>query len=68
MCGAYDSIIGRDVDETIRSSINKEPTRYTIAEGAALFCAVLIDIDEATKTAVSIKRIQIRPEKNRDCD
>lgn len=66
MCGAYDSIIGRDVDETIRSAINKEPTRYTIAEGAAIFCGVLIDIDNQTKIPVSIERIQIRPEKNRD--
>ena len=66
MCGAYDSIIGRDIDETIRSAIGKEPTRYTIAEGEGIFCAALIEIDEQTKTPVSIKRIQIRPEKNQD--
>ncbi len=61
MCGAYDSIIGRDVDETIRSHIKKEPTRYTIAEGPGIFCGVVIDIDERNKKPVSIERIQIRP-------
>ncbi len=61
MCGAYDSIIGRDVDETIRSHIKKEPTRYTIAEGPGIFCGVVIDIDEKNKKPVSIERIQIRP-------
>ena len=61
MCGAYDSIIGRDVDETIRSHIKKEPTRYTIAEGPGIFCGVVIDIDEKNKKPVAIERIQIRP-------
>ncbi|MBQ1482657.1 MAG: YmdB family metallophosphoesterase, partial [Erysipelotrichaceae bacterium] len=61
MCGAYDSIIGRDVEETIRSSIKKEATRYTIAEGPSIFCGVLIDIDEEKKKPVNIQRIQIRP-------
>ncbi len=61
MCGAYDSIIGRDVDETICSQIKKQATRYTIAEGPAVFCGVIIDIDEKTKRPVSIERIQIRP-------
>ena len=61
MCGAYDSIIGRDVEETIRSNIKKEATRYTIAEGPSIFCGVLIDIDEEKKKPVNIQRIQIRP-------
>lgn len=61
MCGAYDSIIGRDVDETIRSHIKKETTRYTIAEGPGIFCGVVIDIDEKNKKPISIERIQIRP-------
>ncbi|MBQ1378597.1 MAG: YmdB family metallophosphoesterase, partial [Erysipelotrichaceae bacterium] len=56
-----DSIIGRDVDETIRSHIKKEPTRYTIADGPGIFCGVVIDIDEKNKKPVSIERIQIRP-------
>ena len=61
MCGAYESIIGRDVSESIRNNVDKEPTVYQIAEGPAVFCAVLIEIDEQKKAPAAIKRIQIRP-------
>ena len=62
MCGSYESVIGRDINETIMSHIDKEKTHYTIAEGEAIFCAVVIEIDENTKLPIDIKRIQIRPE------
>ena len=61
MCGAYDSIIGRDVMETISSLVEKKQTRYTIATGEAVFCGVIVEIDDETKQPVSIERIQIRP-------
>ena len=61
MCGAYESIIGRDIDETIRANIDNEKTVYTIAEGPAVFCAVIIDIDENKRIPTGISRIQIRP-------
>ena len=61
MCGAYDSIIGRDVEETISSLVEKKPTKYTIATGKAVFCAVIIEIDDITKEPINIERIQIRP-------
>lgn len=60
MCGAYDSILGRDIDEVIANVIHKQKTHYTIAEGEGIFSAVLIEIKE--KRAKSIIRIQIRPE------
>lgn len=62
MCGAYDSVIGRDVQETLKANIEKEKTRYTIAEGDAIFSGVLIEIDDKSKKPVNIQRIQIRPE------
>lgn len=61
MCGAYDSIIGRDIKECIDARVNKLQTRYTVADNKALLCAVLIDIDDKTLKAKSIERIQIRP-------
>ncbi|MEA5017482.1 MAG: TIGR00282 family metallophosphoesterase [Erysipelotrichaceae bacterium] len=60
MCGAYDSILGRDIDEVIANVIHKQKTHYTIAEGEGVFSAVLIEIEE--RRAKSILRIQIRPE------
>lgn len=61
MCGAYSSIIGRDIDETISANILKDHTKYTVAEGDGIFSAVIIEIDETNKVPVSIERIQIRP-------
>ncbi len=61
MCGTYDSVIGRDIEESILANINHEKTRYSIAEGDAMFCGVVIDIDDESKKPTSIKRIQIRP-------
>ena len=61
MCGAYNSVIGRDIDESLRYNILKEKTVYSIAEGPAIFNGVIIDIDEKNKVPTSIKRIQIRP-------
>lgn len=62
MCGAYDSIIGRDIDEMINNRIKAANTRFTVASGAAQLCACVVDIDTEEKKAVSITRIQIRPE------
>lgn len=61
MCGCYDSIIGRDIDETIESVVYGNKTHYQIATGDAIFCAVVVEIDEIKRKTVSIKRIQIRP-------
>lgn len=61
MCGAYDSIIGRDIEESISANIDKEKTHYSIAEGDAIFCGVIIEIDDKNKKPISIQRLQIRP-------
>ena len=62
MCGAYESIIGREIEESIRSGIKKEKTIYTIASGEGMLCGVVIDIDDKEKAVTGIQRIQIRPE------
>lgn len=61
MCGAYDSILGRDKEEVLSHVVRGEFTHYTPAKGDGLLCGVIIEIDEATKKATQIKRIQIRP-------
>jgi len=61
MCGSYDSVIGRDIDESILANIKQEKTRYTIANGDAIFCGVVIEVDEKQKKPINIQRIQIRP-------
>jgi len=61
MCGTYNSIIGRDIDESIDAMVNNVKSQYVIAEGDAQFCAVIIEIDDASKIPISIERVQIRP-------
>ena len=62
MCGAYTSVLGRDVKEIVTRFTTDEKTRYTIAEGPGMFCGAIVEIDEQTRQAISIKRIQIRPQ------
>lgn len=62
MCGAFHSILGRSVEETLTRIVKKEKTRYEVAYGPAIFCGAVISIDEQTKKAVAIRRIQIRPD------
>jgi len=62
MCGPYRSVLGRDIDEVIAKAVDGKTTRFTVASGEAIFCAVLIQIDDDTNRATGIKRIQIRPE------
>ena len=62
MCGPYRSILGRDIDEVIAKTVDGKETRFTVASGDAIFCGVIIQIDEQSNRATGIKRIQIRPE------
>lgn len=61
MCGAYDSILGRDTNEAILKFISDEKTRYTVAENEATFCGVVVDFDDSAKKAKHIERIYIHP-------
>lgn len=62
MCGPYHSVIGRDINEILTRFLTGEKTRFTIAEGEGIFCAILVDIDDETNKAAKIERIQIRPQ------
>ena len=61
MCGAYESIIGRDIDEVISQIVDSKRTHYTVAKGEPLFSAVVVEICDETNQAINIERIQIRP-------
>ena len=61
MTGPFDSIIGRDVSEVLDKFNGFHVRSYTVGEGAAQLCGVVLDIDETTRHTRSITRIQIRP-------
>lgn len=64
MCGAFESVLGRDINESIEANVNHIKTHFEAAEGPGILCAVIIDIDMKTKKPTNISRVQIRPNKN----
>lgn len=59
MCGPYESILGRDINEVIDMMVYNKTTKYTVSNSKAIFCGVVLDIKN-NKT-ISIERVQIRP-------
>lgn len=62
MTGPYDSVIGRDVREVLDRFDGIRATRYTVAEGDPQLCGLFIEVDNTTRRAIRVERIQIRPQ------
>lgn len=61
MTGTPDSVIGVDKEIVIQKFLSGLPTRFEVAEGAAQFNAVLIELIPETGRATAIERIQMPP-------
>ncbi|MEO5356537.1 MAG: TIGR00282 family metallophosphoesterase [Nitrospirae bacterium YQR-1] len=59
MVGPAISVIGVRVDQIVEKFLNQIPQKYEVAKGSCFFCAVLLDIDNQTGRAVSIKRLLV---------
>jgi len=62
MSGPYDSVIGRDIQEVLNRFTGVISRQFTVAEGPAVICGVVVRVNETTLRAESIERFQIRPE------
>ena len=62
MTGPFDGVIGRKKEQILTRFITQMPTRFEMAEGDIQLHGVVIDIDEKTGKARSIKRVQERLE------
>lgn len=60
MVGAANSILGMAIEPVINRFLTGRPSKFEVAEGAAIYCAVLIDINDKTNKPVKIERIQIK--------
>ncbi|MFA5275414.1 MAG: TIGR00282 family metallophosphoesterase [Candidatus Omnitrophota bacterium] len=60
MTGPYDSVIGRRVEDVLQRFLTLIPARLEVAEGNIQLHGVILDIDEKTGKARSIKRVQKR--------
>lgn len=58
MTGPYDSVIGRKIEQILTRFITQLPTRFEMAEENVQLAGAVVEVDEATGRARSIKRIQ----------
>ena len=65
MVGTEQSILGMTIEPVIKRFVTGRPSKFEVAEGARIYCAVLIDIDDKTNKAVNIERIQIKENSRR---
>ena len=63
MVGAENSILGMTIEPVIKRFMTGRPSKFEVAEGAAIYCAVLIDINNKTNKATQIERIFIKERK-----
>ena len=65
MCGPYNSIIGRDIDECIRRMVYGESTKYTISESDPVLSGVYLEYNIDNRCSL-IERIQIKPKSSQN--
>jgi hypothetical protein len=58
MTGPKDSAIGRELDAVLKSFLTGMPAKFEVATGGVVLEGALIDIDETTGRARSIKRVR----------
>lgn len=57
MVGPSDSVLGVKTDIILRKFTTAMPVRFDLAEGPCIYCAVIVEIDDATNRTKSIERI-----------
>jgi len=65
MTGPYDSVIGVEKTAVLERFRTQRPVRFSPAENDLRLCGVLIDADPQTGRAISIERIDWRPQEQR---
>lgn len=60
MCGPYNSILGRDIDEAIQKMVFDQKTHYTPSMQPAMFNAVIMTFDD-DHVPVQIERLYLKP-------
>ena len=61
MVGVENSILGIEIAPVIKKFLTARPSRFEVAAGACIYCALLIDINDKTCKPVSVERIFIKP-------
>jgi len=59
MTGPFDSVIGVKKEMIVAKFLNNMPARFEAATGDVRLCAIVVDCDEATGRARSVRRLMI---------
>ncbi len=57
MCGPTESILGREINPIIQRFIHGMPVLFPVAHGPVALCGAIIEIDESSGRALSIRRV-----------
>ena len=60
MVGAENSILGIMVEPVIKKFLTGRPSKFEVAEGVAIYCALLIETNDKTNKPVKVERIFIK--------
>ena len=60
MVGPWNSVIGFTKEPVLAKTTTGMPARFEVADGPAVYSAVLLTVDDGTGKAIAIERIQIR--------
>ncbi len=60
MTGPYESILGRQIDRVLETTLTFKPTPFDVATGDVRLCGTIVDVDPATGRATAIRRVMIR--------
>ncbi len=64
MTGSFDSVLGRDKQRIIEKFISNLPVRFNLSQGDVRIQGVMLDIDNETGKALSIKRVEYKKEES----
>lgn len=59
MTGCYDSIIGMQIEPSLKRFLHKVPERFEVSRGRGTLCGVVVAIDPETGRAASIERLRV---------
>lgn len=60
MTGPYESILGRQIERVMETTLTFNPTPFDVATGDARLSGTIVDVDETTGRATGIRRLVVR--------
>lgn len=66
MVGPYRSILGREIDRVLETTLTFLPTPFDVATADVRLCGTIVDVDSVTGRATAIRRLRVdEPEASR---